>query len=427
MIKKSFNKLDLDLYEETIDNGLSIYIVPKKNVNNIYATFTTRYGNMQNEFIPLGKDEYIRVPMGVAHFLEHKVFENADGTDPFSFYTERGADANANTSNYRTTYLFSGTKNFKDNLEYLLDFVQNPYFTDQNVEKEKGIIEQEINLYADIPYWKLYNRIIFNSFVYNPIKYPIEGTKESISNITKEILYDAYNTFYHPSNMFLIVVGNVDPNQVINIVSNNQSKKSFLKASPIKIKAIEEPNNVLKEFDEIEADVVIPKAAISYKFNIKDFDFEKIYQYLNLYFNIKLGATSLLNEQLRKDGLISNTIDYDCVYTDSHILYFINVESYKLEETLNRIKEEIVNTKVLETEFLRKKKVLKSASVFRSDNIFSISSKINRDLIQYGEVKIDDIGFINSLNYDEFKNTINKLDFTNIATVILQSNLHYSK
>ena len=273
----------------------------------------------------------------------------------------------------------------------------------------------------------MYNRIIFNSFVNNPIRYPIEGTKESISNINKEILYDAYNTFYHPSNMFLIVVGNVKVEDVIDLVKKNQENKTFLKPYNIKTKLIKEPDEVYKPLDIIEADVIIPKAAISYKLNIRDMDFEKIYQYLLIFLSIKLGPTSKLNNELRNEGLISNAIDYDIVYTDTHILYFISIESYEPEKVLDRIKQEMNDRNILEPTFLRKKKVLKSSKVFRSDDIFAISSKINQDLIQYGKIRTDIIPYIDSLNYNEFQKLLNQLDFNNTAQVILKNHLHSNK
>ena len=192
MKKSKLEKIDLELYEETLDNGLNVYVVPKENVNGIYATFSTKFGSIEREFIPIGSKKMIKVPLGVAHFLEHKMFEQKDEVDPFTFYSERGCDANANTSNYKTTYLFSGANSFADNINYLLDYVQDPYFTDENVEKEKGIIEQEIKMYEDDPFFKMYNGIIYNSFINHPIKYPIAGTIKDVNSITKEDLYNCY-------------------------------------------------------------------------------------------------------------------------------------------------------------------------------------------------------------------------------------------
>ena len=227
MKKSKLEKLDLSLYTEELDNGLRVFIVPKTDVNGIYATLSTKFGSVYKEFVPLNEKKMVSVPLGVAHFLEHKMFEQKNNIDPFTFYSERGSDANANTSNYKTTYLFSGPNFFDENINYLLDYVQDPYFTDENVEKEKGIIEQEIKMYEDDPYFKMYDGIIYNTFIKHPIKYPIAGTVEDVRKITKEDLYTCYNTFYHPSNMFLVITGNVDPKEAMEVIKINQEKKKF--------------------------------------------------------------------------------------------------------------------------------------------------------------------------------------------------------
>ena len=227
MIKKTISKLNIDVYNETLDNGLNIYLVPINIKNGIYVTFNTKYGSLINEFIPIGKKDYVKVPDGIAHFLEHKVFEQEDGVDPFSYFSERGADCNANTSNYKTTYLFSGTNYYLDNLMYLLKYVTSPYFTDSNVNKEKGIITEEIKMYDDDPYSKLYDTILFNCFCKNNMRIPVIGTKESINKITKEDLYTCYNTFYNPANMFLVVVGNIDTKETISVVKEFYKTKKY--------------------------------------------------------------------------------------------------------------------------------------------------------------------------------------------------------
>ena len=244
MIKKNLTGLDLEVFEETLENGLRIFIIPKKNANNTYVTFSTNYGSVQNDFVPIQEENMISVPLGIAHFLEHKVFEQESGEDPFTFYSERGADANANTTNYKTTYLFSGTEFLEENLNYLLDYVTSPYFTDENVEKEKGIIEQEIKMYEDDPYTRIYEGVIYNAFVNHPIRYPIIGNIESIRKITKEDLYKCYNTFYHPSNMYIVISGKVKPEQAIEWISKNQEKKERKKVEKIKVKEYEEPNEI---------------------------------------------------------------------------------------------------------------------------------------------------------------------------------------
>lgn len=226
MEKITFEQLQEELYYEKLANGLDVYILPKRGFNKTYATFTTKYGSVDNHFIPLGKEEFVKVPDGIAHFLEHKLFEKEDG-DVFQQFSRQGASANAFTSFTRTAYLFSSTSNVELNLETLMDFVQEPYFTEKTVEKEKGIIGQEITMYDDNPDWRLYFGLIENLYQNHPVKIDIAGTIDSISHITKDMLYECYNTFYHPSNMLLFVVGPVDVEKIMNQIKENQAKKPF--------------------------------------------------------------------------------------------------------------------------------------------------------------------------------------------------------
>ncbi|HHW69688.1 MAG TPA: insulinase family protein, partial [Tenericutes bacterium] len=267
--KKELEKLGVEVVEKVLDNNLRVFIVPMSNVSNIYVTFSTDFGSIHNEFVPIDEKKMIKVPDGIAHFLEHKVFEQENGIDPFTFFSERGADLNANTSYVKTTYLFSGIDFFEENIKYLIDFVTTPHFTDENIEKEKGIIEQEIKMYLDDPYTRLYEGILYNTFINHPMKYPIIGSIDSIRSITKEDLFKCYNTFYTTSNMFIVITGNVDPNKTIEILETIDFKnKSDNKK--IKLKTYNEPDKVAKEKEILKLNVTIPKATITYKINIKN-------------------------------------------------------------------------------------------------------------------------------------------------------------
>lgn len=421
MKKNKLNIYDLDLYSETLDNGLLINIIPKDNVNNIYVTFSTKYGSIHDEFIPIDSDSYYKVPMGVAHFLEHKVFEQKDGIDPFTYFAHNGADANANTSNYKTTYLFAGPTNFEDNINYLLDYVQEPYFTDENVLKEKGIIEQELKMLKDQPYWRLYEETIDSLFSQHPIKYPVGGTVDTIKKITKEELYTCYNTFYHPSNMFITVSGNINPKEVIDIIKKNQEKKNFRTFKKIKIKEQLEPDKVNVEKKVIPFDINLPKVSLAYKFNISSYDINKARLYLNIYFSLLLGTTSILDEELRNANLISDGLSYEVVNTDKHLGYIINFESNNYDEVLKRLKKTIGIVKVTQEEIDRKKKSAKSSCIYRSDNIYALNSKIDRNIINYGKVILDEDELYNSLNIDELNKLLESLDFNNSSIVILEN------
>ena len=421
MKKTKLKQFDLDLYSETLDNGLLINVIPKENINNIYVTFSTKYGSIHDEFIPIDGTDYYKVPMGVAHFLEHKVFEQEDGIDPFTIFSSNGADSNANTSNYKTTYLFSGPSNFEENLCFLLDFVQQPYFTDKNVEKEKGIIEQELKMLNDKPYWKLYESTLSNAFINHPIKYPVGGTVETIWKITKEDLYRCYNSFYNPANMFITISGNVSPKDTINIIKNNQSKKKFDKFKEITIKTYDEPDKVASDYNEIKCDVSIPKVSYAFKINKKDYEINTLRAYLNIYFSLLTDTTSLLDEELRSKNIISNNLEYEVVNTDNHLLYIVSFETEKYDTIIDKLKNLIGKVKVTESDLDRKKKSLKSSFIYRSDNIYAINSKIDSDIIRYNKVIDNDFDFIDSLNIDTMNEIIDKLDFSNTTTVILKN------
>ena len=209
MKKITINKINEDIYYEKLENGLEVYLYTNDNIHNNYVTFTTKYGSIYNEF----EDEsgkMIKVPNGIAHFLEHKVFVQKDGPQPEEYYGASGTISNAYTTFKNTTYLFSGVNNLENNIEYLLDFVQNIYLTNENVESEKGIIIQEINMCNDRPSDILYDKIRLNTIKENPFRESIIGTPKEVKSITKELLLKCYNRFYNPMNMFLVVTGNFD-------------------------------------------------------------------------------------------------------------------------------------------------------------------------------------------------------------------------
>ena len=421
MKKSSLQKLDLELYEETLDNGLRVFIIPKENVNGIYATFSAKFGSIQTEFMPNGSKKMIKVPLGIAHFLEHKMFEQKDNIDPFTFYSERGCDSNANTSNYKTTYLFSGANSFAENINYLLDYVQDPYFTDENVEKEKGIIEQEIKMYQDDPFYKMYDGIIYNSFIKHPIKYPIAGTIKDVYSTTKENLYNCYNTFYHPSNMFLVITGNVDPNETIEIIKINQEKKRFDKFNEIKLKEYDEPNKVEKKSETSNMDIEISKLGIGYKINCSKIDkpIIDIKTYISILFDLKLGSTSVINENLRNLNLITHDIDYTIINTDKHILVIIMVETNEIDKVTKLIEEELKDLNIEEQDLERKKKIRKSGCIFRSDNIYAINNKIMGNIMNYDEVILDDYKKIDSINIKEMNKIIKNINLDNKTIYII--------
>ena len=209
------SKVKEKLYFEKLENGMTVMIIPKKGMKKKYMIWGTNYGSNDNVFIVPGENTPTEVPEGVAHFLEHKMFEQENGTNSLDVLTALGVEANAYTTNDHTAYLFECTTNFYEAMDELMDYVQNPYFTDENVEKEKGIIGQEIMMYDDYPDWKVYLNAMQAMYHNNPIKIDVVGTIETISKIDKDVLYRCYNTFYNQSNMAMVICGDFEPEKLL--------------------------------------------------------------------------------------------------------------------------------------------------------------------------------------------------------------------
>ncbi|AQP94668.1 peptidase M16 [Bacillus sp. 275] len=321
----NFEQLQETLYHENMANGLDVYVLPKQGFNKTYAVFTTKYGSIDNQFVPLNKEEMVHVPDGIAHFLEHKLFEKADG-DVFQDFSKQGASANAFTSFTRTAYLFSSTSNVEKNLETLIDFVQDPYFTEKSVEKEKGIIGQEINMYDDNPDWRLFFGFIENMYKDHPVKIDIAGTVESISHITKDLLYECYETFYHPSNMLLFIVGPVDPEAVISQVRENQEKKPFTDQPEIKREEVQEQEAVFRREQELKMNVQGSKCLVGLKAKDPYKTGRELLKHelsMNLMLECLFGKSSPHYGDLYDKGYIDETFSFD--YTAEYGFGFASV------------------------------------------------------------------------------------------------------
>lgn len=312
MHKVHFEHLQETLYNETLENGLDVYILPKKGFSKTFVTFTTKYGSIDRTFVPQGKEEEVTVPDGIAHFLEHKMFEKEEG-DVFQKFSVLGGSANAFTSFTRTAYLFSATNKLYENTEVLLDFVQEPYFTEETVEKEKGIINQEITMYDDLPDWRLYFGAIENLYHAHPVKIDIAGTIESIDEITAAHLYECYETFYHPSNMVLFIVGAVDPDEMITFIKKNQATKTFKEQADIIRNFPEEPKTAAISERTIEMDVTKPKLSFGMKCTKTDVSGEEmLVQELasELVLDILFGRSSAFYSKAYEEGLIDESYGY---------------------------------------------------------------------------------------------------------------------
>jgi predicted Zn-dependent peptidase len=319
MKTEQFEQLQETVYQHVMPNGLTVCILPKKGFHKTYATFTTKYGSIDNHFKPLNQSEWLKVPDGIAHFLEHKMFEQPDGTDVFQSFSRQGAETNAFTTFTRTAYLFSSTSNVEKNVETLINFVQEPGFTEQSVEKEKGIIGQEIRMYNDNPDWRVYFGLIENMYEKHPVKVDIAGTIESISHITKDLLTDCYNTFYHPSNMMLFIVGPIDPEKMFQLIEENQAGKGYKDQQPIERTYPEESQAVAKKESILKMGIQMPKCMVGFKEGKVHRSGQEMLRHelsVQILLEVLFGKSSDNYRTLIEEGLIDDSFSFE--YSEEH-------------------------------------------------------------------------------------------------------------
>ncbi len=399
------NEIDETVYTETLDNGMKIIIIPKKNTRKKYIIWATQYGSIDNHFIEPKTGDEVQVPDGVAHYLEHKMFENENGVDSLYKMMSLGLDANAYTTNDHTAYLFAGTDNFYEGLDELMSYVQHPYFTDQNVEKERGIIGQEIGRYDDEPAWKLYVNAMDCLYKNNPVKIDIAGTVESIAKITKETLYSCYNTFYHPSNMIMCISGDFEPEKIVQEVKNRLIPREEMK----EIKRIypEESKGINMKEKEANMGNSMPAFMIGYKDEL-DEDKVKIDLACQIIYNSLLGKSSELYQELYNEGLLLNQLDtsFEFAKTYSHAL--IAGESKEPRKVYEKILETIKNKDVSQEDFERSKKKIYGDLVSEYNDVEEIGRMYLADAVK-GINSIEYVEKINDITLDYVNEILKKL------------------
>lgn len=421
MNKINLKGLDETIVHEKLDNGLNIYVLRKKQFNSYSAYLIANYGAAINEFQPINESKMHKFPDGIAHFLEHKMFEQESGPSVMEKFSSLGGVCNAFTNYEYTTYYVNGTDNFYENLNFLIDYVQDPYFTDENVKKEKEIIDQERLMGKDNPYRIFHLKILDNLFVnYNYGKL-VEGEKEDIFSITKEDLYRCYNTFYNPSNMSLIIVSNESEKKVIEEVKKNQSKKKFDKSQDINIKRIEEPLKVYKEYEEIYGDISKTEVAYSIKIPfIEDFDKEKYTIYIYCLLLMNFGKISNFPLELKEKNLIDSNIGVNVDKYGDYIIVNLTTSSDEYKKVISLFKEKIDNLELSEEIFNLLKKNLVSRFVYYFMSIDSIMNYLYAEYYDSKEIQGETFIKYKELNYDELKFVNSKLNLSNVSVTIMK-------
>ena len=409
-------KIKEKLYIEKLENGLTVMIIPKNNTMKKYIMWGTNFGSIDNHFILPKTKEEIKIPDGVAHFLEHKMFEQRSGVNSLDKLSSIGVDANAYTTNDYTTYLYECNDHFYEALDEFMDYVQNPYYTDENVEKEKGIIAQEIKMYDDHPFWQVYLNAMKCLYKENPVKLDIAGTVKSIRGINKEMLYSCYNTFYNPSNMLMVVSGDFVPEQLIEEIK----KRLIKKETTLEVKRIypNEPDEINEKEKIVKMDVNNPLFVIAFKDTVLDNKEELVKKHIaiEILLYMLIGKSSKLYQKLYDEGLLISQPDLDYEFSKEYAHITISGQSNNPKKVKEEFEKELQNIKekgINESIFNRIKKKIYGGYVTEFNDVSNIARMFMSDYFKG----------INSFEYIEDFNQVTK----EYAQQILQETFNEEK
>lgn len=359
-------------------SGLPVYVFPKK-LTSTYAILSTRYGAMDTRFrAPDGG--LVTVPDGVAHFLEHKLFENPDGSDSFAKFSLWGADANAYTTVNRTAYLFSCTEHFSESLTELLTFVTTPYFTPETVKKEQGIIAEEIRMYDDSPWDRCFQQLMEAMYAECGVRKNICGTERSIGEITDRLLYDCYRVFYQLSNMALVVCGDVTPEEVLAVCDKVLPTESV--RLPIERACPSEPETVTRRRTEAAMQVAKPIFTLGFKDPVVPADPQersRRYVAMNLMDEAIFSRAGRLYGSLFEAGLLTTSYSYSYSNTDSCAFHTVSGETDDPDEVEARIVaylEALTETGIAADEIERARRVLYADELQSYDSTEEIANEL---------------------------------------------------
>ena len=418
MLKKYYPEYKETVYEETLPNGLKVILLPKEGYSSSFAHFTTKFGGSYYGFDVNGT----KLLSGIAHFLEHRLFDYPKG-NVMNLYDALGAQTNAFTSFNITTYLFKTSKNLEKCVNLLLDFVQLAEFPEEKVENEKKIISQEYHLGNDNPIRRLYSQAMKNTCVKYPLRTDIIGTLEDINSTTREQLYLAHRTFYHPTNMSLVIAGGFDPNKLIKIIRNNQAKKHF-DDKVIPQLDIEEPFEVSVEREEIQVGLPYTKLCAGYKFrNVKcesKADEYKLSMLTDMLLEMLFGRSSKLNEKLLKEQItltpvmVSSEVNKNI---NTIFLFGDCLNEELLTSTFDNILKNI-DDYISEDAFNRIKRAFTATSISALDDVETYAEKTMFANV-WGLNELDSINMLKSLEYEDLVKTAHRFkDFVRSITVL---------
>ncbi len=399
------------LYYDKLDNGLEVYMLPNNNVNKFYLTLNTRFGSINTKF-KYDNKEY-DMPKGIAHYLEHLSFNMENGS-VFDHYSKIGSSINAFTTYDITSYNVTSNNRFKENLEYLLEYVYTPYFTKELFQSEKGVIEEEVKMYKDDPGMTIVNGTLNNVFVNDERKYLVGGTVKDVKSIKLEDVITCYNAYYNPKNMFLIITGNFNPNEALAITSEQMNKLNINNDFNVKDIYPREPEKVNKKEEIIKMNVDKPKVSIGIKIPKNNFKNLKLDNYLlKIYISsildINFGNTSLLLEELQK-GSIVDDLDYTVIESNDYFIVLILSSTYYPEYFKDKIIEKFNSLNIEDSDLKRVAKVNISNYILLFDSVVAVNNYIMDEVMDNNEVNTGFMNIMRNLNIDTCKKILTKLN-----------------
>lgn len=399
------------LYYDKLDNGLEVYMLPNNNVNKFYLTLNTRFGSINTKF-KYDNKEY-DMPKGIAHYLEHLSFNMENGS-VFDHYSKIGSSINAFTTYDITSYNVTSNNRFKENLEYLLEYVYTPYFTKELFQSEKGVIEEEVKMYKDDPGMTIVNGTLNNVFVNDERKYLVGGTVKDVKSIKLEDVITCYNAYYNPKNMFLIITGNFNPNEALAITSEQMNKLNINNDFNVKDIYPKEPEKVNKKEEIIKMNVDKPKVSIGIKLPKNNFKSLKVDNYLlKIYISsildINFGNTSLLLEELQK-GSIVDDLDYTVIESNDYFIVLILSSTYYPEYFKDKVIEKFNSLNIEDSDLKRVAKVNISNYILLFDSVVAVNNYIMDEVMDNNEVNTGFMNIMRNLNIDTCKKILTKLN-----------------
>ena len=417
MEKIEIKGIDEIIYYTTSKCGLPIYIWKNEYAKSFYLSLNVHYGSIHTEFSVDGKK--YKVPQGIAHFMEHIKFNVDKDTTANDLFDPLGSDINAFTTFKYTSYLVYGTSKVKENLNALLDYVYNPYFTKDMIKKEKGIIASEINMGKDQPYNQLY--FAYNGAMYHKEKYKylITGEVEDIKKIDIDDIELIYDAFYHPKNMFLVVTGNVNPYEIEQMVNDNLDKKEFNEYLNPKIIPIKEPKYVAEKNVELFANVEVEKAKVGIKIPKKEFkgiDQVKLNIILNLILSNNFGDSSDLKEELLQNNIIT-FLTASRFVLDDYVVIDVMLESKILDEAVDRIIDALNHLQMNEEDLKRKINSSVATLVLNYEDVENVNNMIQNYLIYYKKLIPNLKEIYESITLDDVEEVIQGINTKEMVVV----------